>query len=245
MVCGQDLKPGPMKDLFLKLGLYHVLVVSGAHLVFLSYLLQMFSPPRFSSWMILVLLGFAMMTGLQAPVVRAGFHLWLGRKAHTSSLEALFLSWIACLIVHPPWLHSISLHLSVLATAGLEMPGPKSLKPLWILILTAPITVAFGSLNPIGALMGILLSAAFEVVMFPVCLSAWLIPPLFPVIDYILSGVLALLENLRPLTGETIKSPTLISHFNLWVYSLLVITLLKLVGPLRPPIEHQEARNHQ
>lgn len=99
LVCGKDLSGSPLKNLFIDTGLYHILVVSGAHL---SLLMAFFTSAnlcsvflRLAEWiqklfpilcsakwdrrfeqlgratLVIGLIFYSLTTGLQAPVVRA------------------------------------------------------------------------------------------------------------------------------------------------------------------------------
>lgn len=234
MVCGQDLPAGDLRTLFLQLGIYHVLVVSGAHLIFLSQAFEAWqhNRPERAKLVAGLLLAFALMTGFQAPIVRAGLQILFRRLRRRHPLQHLFISYIACLVLHPPWLMSVSLHLSLLAAIGMSLPLSYGLRSLAIIILTLPLILGFGTFNLPGAMMGIGLSPVIELLLFPMCLLAWILPLLQPLIESAIVFALQLLESLRPLTGAPISSPNGIVAPWIPIYTMSVMGILQKLGRL-------------
>ena len=113
------------RDTFAANGLAHLLSVSGTHLVMLSgLLLAIFSPlpqPYRSRIVSVLLVLYALLCGLRAPVVRALAMalvlLWCGRGAERGRLLCLVLAAMLC--VRPLWLLDIGFQLSFGAAAGL------------------------------------------------------------------------------------------------------------------------------
>lgn len=113
------------RDVFTANGLAHLLSVSGTHLVMLSgLLLAILSPlpqPHRSRIVSMLLVLYALLCGLRAPVVRALAMalvlLWCGRGAERGRLLCLVLAGMLC--VRPLWLLDIGFQLSFGATAGL------------------------------------------------------------------------------------------------------------------------------
>ncbi len=113
------------RDVFTANGLAHLLSVSGTHLVMLSgLLLAILSPlpqPHRSRIVSMLLVLYALLCGLRAPVVRALAMalvlLWCGRGAERGRLLCLVLAGMLC--VRPLWLLDIGFQLSFGAAAGL------------------------------------------------------------------------------------------------------------------------------
>ncbi|HVK62634.1 MAG TPA: ComEC/Rec2 family competence protein [Bdellovibrionales bacterium] len=195
IVCGSSLESDFTRDAFARTGLIHLLVVSGSHLVFLEDLLRLILPvrrfPRSSSAAIgLVLIGFALVTRLQPPVLRACFAWLAGVVSETfilnwsrlvvlsvSGASTLFfcrtrgevlslgLSWAASMALHLVSIHrrtgSVSLWLKTHITAY---------SLLWIPLAT--ITVA----HPVSILCNLLLGPIIGLVLFPVSVTAIIVP---------------------------------------------------------------------
>lgn len=110
-------------------GAVHILAVSGLHVGILYFLLTLlFKPLRRlkigtileASIIVLILWGFALLSGLSPSVIRAvtmfsffAMAKLLGRE--TNSINTLFLSFFALLLINPRWLFQVGFQLSYLA----------------------------------------------------------------------------------------------------------------------------------
>jgi hypothetical protein len=130
LICGKNLSNQQAAERALKttaiaVGIYHVLVVSGAHLTFLERVLSAIKTP---SWLVKwVLFLFALMAHWDPPVVRALFESIL-RSYTQNSWLSVFLSYLFSIALHPQWIHSSSLLLSLAARSALELPIQGRLK---------------------------------------------------------------------------------------------------------------------
>lgn len=226
LVCGEDLAPGELKSLFLRLGLYHILVVSGAHLIFLSELLARFPLPGFltSPWKlrirVLILASFAMMTGFGAPIVRAGFHLYFRQRFLAPAKVGLLLSMIAALSFHPPWIHSLSLFLSFLASLGLLIGQRPLTRLLFMSLFTLPLVLPLGSVNALGLIVGLMLSPVFELILFPLSLVAAIIQPLQALLEILLEALIQILKDIATLTPASWAAFIRIPTETIWIFAL-------------------------
>lgn len=228
MVCGRELPAGEAKSVFLRTGLYHVLVVSGAHLVLLAELIRRLRP-RGRAGRALLLGGlalFALMTGLGAPLVRAGLQMALQFHRPRPAVANILLSVAGALCVQPAWWDSVSLHLSALAALGMSLPLKAWGKGAAVVALTLPVVLPFGSLSAAGALTGLLLSPVVELLLFPLCLVAWLAPPLQPLVNPVVGAGLAALSALAASFGPPLQSPPLLPPATLGLYVLAVAAAL-------------------
>ncbi|MCE3010863.1 MAG: ComEC/Rec2 family competence protein [Proteobacteria bacterium] len=125
LVCAAPNRYPLFEHFFAATGLYHLLVVSGSHLTFLTLALELSST---RSWIPKAiqkqaLFFYCLITDLQAPLLRAFFQWFL--QDHWSSRNSLLFSGILCLLFFPSWIHSWSLYLSWLASAALGLrPWP-------------------------------------------------------------------------------------------------------------------------
>jgi competence protein ComEC len=121
-------------DLFKELGLVHLLVVSGAHLVMLAQLLEFFYREKMThsrtgvGILLAILLLFVFFTGAQPPTVRAFLFILLREidsyfKWKTPGVALSFYTGLLILCLIPEWIHSFSFYLSWLASLGLQIPG--------------------------------------------------------------------------------------------------------------------------
>ena len=165
LVCGENLTDPRLHLLFIQAGLYHVVVVSGAHLVTIELVLRRVLPVRFQTLIPIGLGFYCLMSGWQPPVVRAWFHSLL-RLNGAASRTALLGSWLLCLALHPQWIHSLSLQLSVLASLALVRRHKSPLLfCLQIFILMLPLLMGWSPLHP-----GVVVAAFF---LAPISVGLW------------------------------------------------------------------------
>lgn len=208
LICGQDLQEIHLKNLFRETGLYHVLVVSGTHLTWLSALLTLGSGRR-HPLLIVALILYSLVTGLQPPVIRALFH-WFLSPFFPSPFKAkvVFYSYLASLLFHPPWIHSLSLQLSVVASLILSFKRSSAwVSGLMIHFLLIPLLAPLSVLHPLGAMTGILLAGVVELFCFPLCLAALALPFLQSMVDGILHALIQLLGEIAQLLPPLSMTP--------------------------------------
>ncbi|MFO0812576.1 MAG: ComEC/Rec2 family competence protein [Gemmatales bacterium] len=127
LLCGEQAALAPDQfESYLQTGVYHVLAVSGQHLVVLcavvGFLLRFAGGDlrQRAIWMAVFVIGFTLLTGARPPVVRAAaivlawcLALWLRRRVNP--LNALALAWIVVCLLHPSDLANTGCQLSFLA----------------------------------------------------------------------------------------------------------------------------------
>jgi len=127
LLCGEQsaLTPDQFEG-YLQTGVYHVLAVSGQHLVILcaviGFILRFAGGDMRSRavWLAAFVIGFTLLTGARPPVVRAAvivlawcLALWLRRRVN--ALNALALAWIIVAMLNPADLANTGCQLSFLA----------------------------------------------------------------------------------------------------------------------------------
>ncbi|MGE0762014.1 MAG: ComEC/Rec2 family competence protein [Bdellovibrionales bacterium] len=212
MVCGID--PTHSEQMpFLHSGLYHLLVVSGAHLAFFAAWLKPLRHQRFGNLMIFLLLGLYTLTcGAQPPVFRALLQ-WLCMErrqslgVHSHIFLLTWLSGILCLSLVPSWIHSLSFWLSWLAALAcqLAMHLRLSAGPAALLIhgLMLPGLLSLGAAHPVSVLNNWLFAPLLSSFLFPLCLLTCLFSPLAWVSDFIWSLLIQVLSPLNQLIETT------------------------------------------
>lgn len=122
--------PLELENAFTSLGMAHILAISGGHVAIVVALvwlvLQLFGVPRERAviWLLFLLPVYAVMTGMQVPVIRAtimaAMALWALRLARpTDHVQFLFMTASLMAIWNPYWLFQVSFQLSFLITFGL------------------------------------------------------------------------------------------------------------------------------
>lgn len=125
--------PSDFKNALRKTSTIHIVVVSGQNLTLVGGLIlnlsYLFGRRKTTVLSIFAILFYAVLTGLQVPVIRAGIMVLsssaaklLGREGD-SGAALIFVS-AGMLLYNPAWLFSISFQLSVLATVGVVFLAP-------------------------------------------------------------------------------------------------------------------------
>ncbi len=132
LLCGQRLPPqNQLRQVMSQLGLIHLLVVSGAHLLWLEQLAQALGrrlfPRRQDLFSLCFIFFFALSCGLQAPVLRSAIALSLRKLQRHFCLfwspgQVVALSALLSLPLLSQGLNSFSLQLSWAASLGFCLP---------------------------------------------------------------------------------------------------------------------------
>lgn len=140
MVLGERASlPADFKRALRRTSTIHMVVVSGQNLTLLSGLIMnlayLFGRRKTLLVTLGVLIFYAILTGLQIPVIRAAVMVLLASIAQFLDRQSqagwiLSLTGILMLIYQPDWLASISFQLSFLATFGVVVLAPEIIKKL-------------------------------------------------------------------------------------------------------------------
>lgn len=195
LVCGIDVPVGRDKALFLDTGLIHILVVSGAHLVFVEQLCR-WLPARVR----LVVVGiYCWLTGFGAPVVRAFARRLCARWVEPlgwSGLQVEALTTVVLLMLFPFYLTSRSFLMSWLCALALQapLPWPKQAQ-LNVSLKCYVFLLPFAASSPLSILWNCLAGPLIGAILFPACLVAFTIPWFVPISDAIWTALFWLLET--------------------------------------------------
>ncbi len=184
MVCGSRLQNPQLLANLKASGIFHIFVISGAHLIFLLWL---FEKIRLPPWLkISVLVLYAILTDLQAPVVRALFGLLLFQASQSSFQsrnnlrkdQKVFFIGLFTLMFFPDLCSSFSLALSWTCALVLSMTSNLVLASLLIWIFLNPLFWGIAVIHPHTILWNIFVAPFISAVLFPLGLLTYLIPPL-------------------------------------------------------------------
>ena len=182
LICGERLPKGPVREVFVKGGLVHLMVVSGAHLLFLEKLWMKLSLPFFKkSGLFVFLVLYALVTHLHPPVVRALFSFFLFQMSQSFKLFwgqplVTHLSGLLCLVYSPYWIHSLSLQLSWLASLAHGISASPLKKAFFTYIIVFPIVSQWQFLHPLTVLINWLAAPFLGFVLLPLSFVAALFP---------------------------------------------------------------------
>jgi len=179
LFCGDSNLDPSLQTLFQSSGLYHLLVVSGAHLVFLEKIIQKIFPGWEKS-KLLLFLCFALTCEFSAPIVRAVFSqiftlISEQRRLFLRDDARVLLSGLACLVLFPEWIYSYSLLLSWMASLALVHPWSGWKKHAVIAAYLVPWTQ---TLQPASVFNNFVFGLVFEYFLFPVSAICFATPGL-------------------------------------------------------------------
>lgn len=193
LVCGTALKPGFEKQIFLDSGLIHLMVVSGAHLLFIEALLA-----RAPSWIRLPVLGiYCWLTGFGPPVVKAFTHRVLEvflKPRHWKPLQVEAVAVLLLLVLRPMWLVSRSFQMSWMCSMAMNLPRlwkssafDQSVKSYLMLFI-------FTGASVLSILWNTLLAPFVGMILFPVCLLGIVFPFSISAVDLLWDLFLGILS---------------------------------------------------
>jgi competence protein ComEC len=227
IVCGENISSASNELLgFKSLGIFHLLVISGSHLIFLSILLEKLLKMKRNSFLSFLVLGtFCLMTGFQAPVVRSFFSLAADTfqrkyKLFWTSFEIAFLSLCLCIALNPAWRGSYSLLLSYMACLALMFTGHKHLweKAVVIYFLMFVFLLPLAPPHFLSIVVNPFLDLFVGFFIFPLSFFTYIFHFLTPVTDFFWQVLFVLLKKLSPYVPQ--YDFYKISKNLLWIFAL-------------------------
>ena len=239
LTCGKKLPHGEMKQLFVKGGLIHLTVVSGAHLIFLERLwLKLPLPKKAKKQSLSIfLILYALASQLNPPVLRALFSFFLSQlsqkqKLFWSPAGIILLSALLCLLYNKNWLDSVSLQLSVLASL-LYCSSKSSLKKsFFIYLFTLPLLNRWQNLHPLTVLINWVLAPIISGLLFPMSFISPFVPFLYKINDFLWLTFLKLLEGVKLLSSNNSLIKYQLPENWTWFYILLIFLALSIFKKL-------------
>lgn len=204
IVCGANPTGSAEVTVLQTSGLYHLLVVSGAHLTFIQNWCKPFSKHRFGLLVTVLLLAFyVLITNAQPPVVRA-FAFWLLSEGfrisrrHCPSSRIQFLTGLVCLTLFPSWSNSLSFWLSWLASLAVQIAHDlfkSNFKRHFLThTLLLPGLIGLGAGHPLAIITNWLLGPIFGNLLLPISLLVMIFHPVQQFGDFIWSLLLKVLD---------------------------------------------------
>lgn len=231
LICGNKLSSSDFSQNLKNLGIYHVIIVSGSHLIFLSILVEkIFSSTRFRKWKFItlpLLSLYALTTGAEPPVVRALLGLIIDsyqkrNKLFWSQNEVIFISVLISLALFDPWKRSYSLILSYVASVSLSLSKEKNPihKNLKIYILILPFLLPLSAPHPLSFISNMTLSPLIAVILFPLSFLSFLLPYFHLLVDPLWNAFLKVCAYAGPELPSLNKVSLSISY--LWSFVLIL-----------------------
>lgn len=231
LVCGKKLPTSELSQNLKNLGIYHVIIVSGSHLIFLSLLVEkIFTSTRLSKlkfFTLPLLIVYALATGAEPPVVRALFSIIIDtlqkkRKLFWNQNEVIFISLLVSLALFDPWRKSYSLLLSYVASVALSLTAKKQhlLKNLGIYFLIFPFLLPLSAPSPVSFITNMLLAPLVGFVLFPLSFLAFIIPYFYLLVDPFWKAFLFLCSVVGPELSPLEKVSYSISY--MWMMAIFL-----------------------
>jgi competence protein ComEC len=216
IACGQRIYDPSILQIFKDLGIVHLLVVSGAHLLWLESAIQPLTL-RFSQakWLLilLILALYTLVTQVNPPVTRAFFQhaLRISQQKYNwkwTPTQLSLNSSILTLIIFPEWWFSLSFLLSAIASLALTViPLRSKLSPtIFLFLVICPVLGGFKALSPISTLINLIVIPLWGAFVFPLAIFSVLFPFLTTWTDPICLLLLKSLSEMRDALQFTASS---------------------------------------
>ena len=209
LVCGKKLRPGePLFKTLVHLGLIHVFVISGAHLVFLRQLMIPIIPAKMIP---AILLLYTLMVGAQPPVMRAWLALTVVSLAPNNRITPglLFVAIALTLLLFDSSKSGLSMALSWTAVSTLIWAGRFKttwLQFVWLYLALTPLLLGLQIPHPSTIIVNVLLSPVIFCFLLPMSLVTWMIPWLEPPVAIVWELFFSLLRLLTSLVPPPLLS---------------------------------------
>ncbi len=235
LICGESLPDGDTKKLFIATGIMHLMVISGAHLIFIEKMWSMLPNFRCKQLVLGIFLSlYALSSGLKPPVVRALFslilHGWNKKfKLFCSPYWKVQLSGMLCLVYQSNWAHSISLQLSWLASIGMANRSISRLTSCALIyLLILPVISQWGGIHPLSILINWILAPLASAILLPLSMLIIPIPAMHLLVDICWSQFMQLLNWFRPLMENQGIQTISFSSFYIWIYIWILFILFQI-----------------
>ena len=230
LLCGKKLSyQSHIREVFEGAGLIHLMVVSGAHLIFLEKLWKPIPRFKFKNWCIAAsLILYALMAGLYPPVVRALAGFVLARicrqwKLFWSPYWRVILSGVICLIISPSWISSISLQMSLIGALAFSYSCySKFLGNAMCYTLLLPILSQWTLLHPASVFINWAFFPLISITLFPLSVLSFIFPFLYNAVNPLWSFLIKILGRLEIfLKHPPFYIPPLNPHW-IWAYIAII-----------------------
>lgn len=208
LLCGEKVTDPALLDSLRQTSLLHLFVVSGSHLIALELSLQFLKIPRPVRRGIAA--GFVVLTGFQAPLVRAFVGLCLPGEGSRWGPRGrpdldVMKAGLLTLALLPAWITSLSLALSWLAALALSLPWGEGWRgafrrsiAIWVFL--APALAGAGVPSPLSWLVNLFVAPVFSLLSLPLAVVALPGGRFTLPFDLFMDGFFALLAGLAGLS---------------------------------------------
>jgi predicted membrane metal-binding protein len=218
-VCGVNPPPSKIIWDFRNSGLYHLIVVSGAHLIFCSLILDKLLWFRAgalkTSLKFIFLFAYSLFSGLNPPVVRAlvGLVLFSGSerlKLNWSPTVGTLFSGFVCLALFPAWWGSLSFMMSWSAAFALSTASGPFLKCVVVYIIMLIPMSSLGLNSPLTIVSNWLLAPVLGFIILPASFLPYIHTSFLVFSDWAwqtLISIIHYLSQFNTMAAETYRLP--------------------------------------
>ena len=235
LICGKKLPYGEIKQTFIQGGCIHLMVVSGAHLLFVEKLWSKISFPFYKTIILfLILIIYALASQLQPPVMRALFTFALfyiskSKRLFWNSCFVTHMSGFLCLLFQPQWIYSTSLQLSWLASFLQNLKTSNLMKASLTYLFIFPIVNRWQQLHPLTVFVNWLVVPAMGTFLFPLTVISFFFSPFHHLSDLLWKSVLKILQIFNTLTSSLFFPNWHIPLKMLWLYIIVIFTFISII----------------
>lgn len=190
MVCGAKLKNTQFKSSLQAMGLFHLFVVSGAHIGLMGFLLRVFLGRKyFKRYGLVILLAYVFASGARPPGVRAWAFFFItqwnrSRKLYWSFSHRLYFSVLFCLTAFSFDEIQFSLPLSWSACLAQAFGKSTLSRCLLSFLILLPLMQSFYTPSPWTVLLNATLGTLIATCLFPLTVFSFFIPSTTTICDF-------------------------------------------------------------
>ena len=226
LICGKRLTfGGELRKIFTDAGLIHLMVVSGAHLLFLEKIFKFL--PKFpfkNGFIFFSLVFYSLIAGLHPPIFRALVSFFLSVVSQKFRLFwtpywRIMFSGIICLVLNPQWISSTSLQLSWIGALAFSTARySRFLSQVLAYFLILPVISQWTGLHPLSIWINWIMFPVISMILFPLSVLSFIIPVVSPVTNFFWTHLIGILEKLQPVFQQTpFYIPYIPQKFR-WIY---------------------------
>lgn len=226
LLCGARLtKSGDLKEIFSHTGLIHLMVVSGAHLLFLERMWNMLPQWSYKSFFVtLSLILYTLVAKNHPPIFRALvayflLHLSYSLRLFWSPQWRVMLSGIVCLIINPNWISSISLQMSWIGALVFTFSSySRIMTHCLCYVALLPIISQWMPLHPLTILLNWILFPVISITLFPLSILSFFVPIFYTISDLLWTFIIQFLAFIQPYLQKSLFYIEPMPRTFIWVY---------------------------
>ena len=236
LICGKRLPlESSVRKIFTDVGLIHLMVVSGAHLIFLEKTLNTLPKwPYKNISTIFCLIFYSLIAELHPPIFRALISFFLSAfskkfQLHWNPYWRVMFSGMICIIFNPEWISSVSLQLSWAGALAFSYKHSRLMAQILSYMLILPLISQWTSLHPLSIALNWIFFPLISITLFPLSVLSFICPLFYPFTQFLWNLLIQLLAFLQPIF-ETVPFYIQPIPFSFrWIYIGIIFLLFQAV----------------